>query len=285
MTARVFFAYNIAPILLPSFDTATIPVRRSRVVDDDSNNSYRPSGGGIEGSVSASFVPLAKVTRQHHRQQQQELQLEQQHQEDQGIDGFSDSPGRNKRRLAKGWRRLLFDSNQGFLFASFCSLRKNNNDNNATTNATTMTDELSKIETSHRRLPNDSIENDDDEYGGIDAFDDEHGSTLRTAATTSRKGFCGVCADLLSDLWNSSGLVLNHKLNLLLFAGPLALLGDAMGMLGETACFALSGIALIPCAERCVHGIFESTRVWRSQYCGCGIFLIHHRFCLSLYEL
>jgi hypothetical protein len=32
--------------------------------------------------------------------------------------------------------------------------------------------------------------------------------------------------------------------------GPLALLGDQTGILGEAPCFALSGIALIPCAER-----------------------------------
>jgi hypothetical protein len=36
----------------------------------------------------------------------------------------------------------------------------------------------------------------------------------------------------------------------LLLLGPFALLGDATGLLGEAVCFAFSGIALIPCAER-----------------------------------
>ncbi|OEU19286.1 Na_Ca_ex-domain-containing protein, partial [Fragilariopsis cylindrus CCMP1102] len=56
--------------------------------------------------------------------------------------------------------------------------------------------------------------------------------------------------DITKDLYHSSGLVINNKLNWLLIMGPIALLGDATGLLGETACFAFSGIALIPCAER-----------------------------------
>eukprot|EP00532_Pseudo-nitzschia_australis_P001244 CAMPEP_0168195858 /NCGR_PEP_ID=MMETSP0139_2-20121125/20138_1 /TAXON_ID=44445 /ORGANISM="Pseudo-nitzschia australis, Strain 10249 10 AB" /LENGTH=781 /DNA_ID=CAMNT_0008119857 /DNA_START=138 /DNA_END=2483 /DNA_ORIENTATION=+ len=74
------------------------------------------------------------------------------------------------------------------------------------------------------------------------------------AAPSSADNFCArACrfgSDLLVDLWMSSGLVANHKLNWLLIMGPVALMGDATGLLGETACFAFSGIALIPCAER-----------------------------------
>ena len=63
-------------------------------------------------------------------------------------------------------------------------------------------------------------------------------------------GVCGYVMDITKDLYHSSGLVINNKLNWLLIMGPIALLGDATGLLGETACFAFSGIALIPCAER-----------------------------------
>lgn len=56
--------------------------------------------------------------------------------------------------------------------------------------------------------------------------------------------------DLITDLWESKDIVMNNKLNWLLILGPIALLGDAMGFLGETLCFAFSGLALIPCAER-----------------------------------
>jgi len=40
------------------------------------------------------------------------------------------------------------------------------------------------------------------------------------------------------------------RLNWLLLLGPVALVGDATKLLGESICFACSGIALIPCAER-----------------------------------
>jgi len=66
----------------------------------------------------------------------------------------------------------------------------------------------------------------------------------------SERGVCGYLLDLANDLWQSSGHVANNKLNWLLVLGPVALMGDATGLLGETACFAFSGLALIPCAER-----------------------------------
>ena len=55
---------------------------------------------------------------------------------------------------------------------------------------------------------------------------------------------------LLQELWLSTELIFSNKITWLLVLGPLALVGDATGILGEPLCFAFSGIALIPCAER-----------------------------------
>ena len=55
---------------------------------------------------------------------------------------------------------------------------------------------------------------------------------------------------IFRNIWVSVELVLANKISWLLLCGPIALLGDALGFLGEATCFALSGIALIPCAER-----------------------------------
>lgn len=63
-------------------------------------------------------------------------------------------------------------------------------------------------------------------------------------------GLCGLFSSLSRELVSSSELLLDNKLNWLLLMGPLALLGDATGLLGEAGCFALAGMALIPCAER-----------------------------------
>lgn len=54
----------------------------------------------------------------------------------------------------------------------------------------------------------------------------------------------------MHEVWVSSELLFSNKLSWLLILGPIALIGDSTGTLGEAACFALSGIALIPCAER-----------------------------------
>ena len=55
---------------------------------------------------------------------------------------------------------------------------------------------------------------------------------------------------LLQELWLSTELLFQSRLTWLLLLGPLALFGDATGIFGEALCFAFSGIALIPCAER-----------------------------------
>lgn len=57
----------------------------------------------------------------------------------------------------------------------------------------------------------------------------------------------------MHEIWVSSELLFSNKLSWLLILGPIALIGDSTQMLGEAACFALSGIALIPCAERYVQ--------------------------------
>ena len=42
----------------------------------------------------------------------------------------------------------------------------------------------------------------------------------------------------------------DSKLNWLLLCGPIAYFGSSSGILGDQWCFCLSGLALIPCAER-----------------------------------
>ena len=90
-----------------------------------------------------------------------------------------------------------------------------------------------------------------------DEDDDDDDSVIRGnnvgGSNSDGAGFSGFVMGLIKDLWHSSGIVLNNKLNWLLVLGPIALLGDATGLLGETACFAFSGLALIPCAERYVR--------------------------------
>mmetsp|Transcript_550 Transcript_550/g.842 ORF Transcript_550/g.842 Transcript_550/m.842 type:complete len:578 (+) Transcript_550:27-1760(+) len=58
------------------------------------------------------------------------------------------------------------------------------------------------------------------------------------------------CYELRREVWISTEVLFRSKLNWLLLLGPVALVGDATGLLGEAGCFACSGLALIPCAER-----------------------------------
>jgi len=57
-------------------------------------------------------------------------------------------------------------------------------------------------------------------------------------------------SSLLQEMWFSTEKIFSNKITWLLVLGPVALIGDATGLLGEPICFACSGIALIPCAER-----------------------------------
>jgi hypothetical protein len=82
----------------------------------------------------------------------------------------------------------------------------------------------------------------------------------------------------MHEVWTSSELLFSNKLSWLLILGPVALVGDSTGYLGEAACFALSGIALIPCAERyvalrvgmsCTYGLlarFSSVLIYTFLY-------------------
>lgn len=52
------------------------------------------------------------------------------------------------------------------------------------------------------------------------------------------------------EIKQSAELIFASRLTWFLIAGPLALAGSATGALPESTCFALAGLALIPCAER-----------------------------------
>ncbi|GKZ00743.1 hypothetical protein MPSEU_001026200 [Mayamaea pseudoterrestris] len=57
----------------------------------------------------------------------------------------------------------------------------------------------------------------------------------------------------IQEFWHSVDLILwtgGNKLTWLILGGPLAVIGDSSGILGEAPCFILAGLALIPCAER-----------------------------------
>jgi hypothetical protein len=55
---------------------------------------------------------------------------------------------------------------------------------------------------------------------------------------------------LLEELWESTDVVFSSRGTFLLALGPVVIVGNSFGMLSEASCFALAGIALIPCAER-----------------------------------
>lgn len=65
----------------------------------------------------------------------------------------------------------------------------------------------------------------------------------------------GSIIEIKTSLWTevvaSTDIIFQKsRLNWLLLLGPLAVVGDAMGFLGEALCFCCAGAALIPCAER-----------------------------------
>jgi hypothetical protein len=55
---------------------------------------------------------------------------------------------------------------------------------------------------------------------------------------------------LFQELWTSTNLIFQGRLTWLLILGPMAMVGDLTGSLGPAICFAFSGLALVPCAER-----------------------------------
>lgn len=54
------------------------------------------------------------------------------------------------------------------------------------------------------------------------------------------------------EIWQSTEALFQGKLTWLLLFGPIAVIGDSTGIIGEAACFTCAGLALIPCAERYV---------------------------------
>lgn len=118
--------------------------------------------------------------------------------------------------------------------------------------------------------PNNNMSNLVGDFSDDDDDDVLNGGTPRVGYTSSSSSTVvvenGVVSDsncffgILREVWESSELIFNNKLNWLLILGPIALFGDATGVLGEAACFAFSGIALIPCAERYVNSHGPGTR-------------------------
>jgi hypothetical protein len=54
-------------------------------------------------------------------------------------------------------------------------------------------------------------------------------------------------------LQSTEHIFFQNRLTMLMTLGPLAIVGDSFGFLGEELSFMMAGIALIPCAERCVQ--------------------------------
>lgn len=55
---------------------------------------------------------------------------------------------------------------------------------------------------------------------------------------------------LLTELWDSTDILFQGRIVYMLLLGPIVVLSDAWNGLDKSICFVLSGLALIPCAER-----------------------------------
>jgi hypothetical protein len=111
-----------------------------------------------------------------------------------------------------------------------------------------------------------NVRSSDEDDLGIDADDDENDYdydgpvAVERLATASNDVPIGTAASaalpssqgsLLAEVAASAELVFFHsRLNVLMLGGVVAVVGDTTGLLGEPICFCLSGLALIPCAER-----------------------------------
>jgi hypothetical protein len=82
----------------------------------------------------------------------------------------------------------------------------------------------------------------------------QHAAAEEAAEGTPSKRRCRgdyyYSVGLHEELWSSTDHIFQSRLTILLSLGPVAIIGDSLGLLGEPICFALSGLALIPCAER-----------------------------------
>lgn len=66
------------------------------------------------------------------------------------------------------------------------------------------------------------------------------------------------------ELLASTDVLFRPKLSWLLVLGLIAVFGSKMNILGEATCFMLSGVALIPCAER--YDTYLASRQFPSDY-------------------
>ena len=106
------------------------------------------------------------------------------------------------------------------------------------------------------------VRSSDEDDLDIDADDDDENDydydgpvAVERLATTSNDGHLGALSSsqrsLVAEVAASAELVFFHsRLNVLMLGGVVAVVGDTTGLLGEPICFCLSGLALIPCAER-----------------------------------
>jgi hypothetical protein len=84
-----------------------------------------------------------------------------------------------------------------------------------------------------------NMENDDDDSGDYDSemlLEDSSGNNPKLSFT--------------EEFRISLRLMKDSRINILLIGAPIAYIGAKSGYLGEFLCFCLSGIALIPLAER-----------------------------------
>lgn len=160
------------------------------------------------------------------RQQRRLSNTTLQQQPESSRDSVQDSPGQTKRLE---FRTLPFSPVPSFLFKN----QKNR---------------ISNMMNGSNSDDGSALHHDDSDRIDHDLIHDEDGHSRQ--ASNANGGISGYFLDLIKDLFVSSGVVLNNKLNWLLILGPIALVGDALGFLNEALCFAFSGLALIPCAER-----------------------------------
>jgi hypothetical protein len=189
----------------------------------------------------------------NHQQQQHNNnnQQQQQHpqfsntlqQQPQTIHEDPESPGRTKRQEFRSFPYgiIWWCAVPYFIYSS------NSNNINTMMNGGSNLANPPDASVSDDGILDDHLHDDEDDDSVI------RGNVGGSGSNDDSPGVLGFIMGLIKDLWHSSGIVLNNKLNWLLIMGPIALLGDATGLLGETACFAFSGLALIPCAERYVR--------------------------------
>lgn len=73
---------------------------------------------------------------------------------------------------------------------------------------------------------------------------------LASSSTSAGSSLCCCCDNFISELLTSADILFRPKISWLLVFGLVAVIGSKTGLLGEAVCFMLSGVALIPCAER-----------------------------------